>query len=58
VTPDLESALWRLFRAGREYRNCWTPRCRMSVQMAAKEVTEAVRHVEEVLRATGEAPGA
>jgi hypothetical protein len=50
VTADLEAALWRLFRAGREYRNCWTLEGgKMSVQMAARVVTEAVRHVEEVL---------
>jgi len=49
VTADLEAALWRLFRAGQNYRNCWTPQAVMSVNMAARYVTEAVRHVEEVL---------
>jgi hypothetical protein len=52
VTADLEAALWRLFRAGQEYRNCWTTEGgKMSVQMAARDVTEAVRHVEEVMAA-------
>ena len=49
MTADLEAALWRLFRAGQNYRNCWTLEAVMSVNMAARVVTEAVRHVEEVL---------
>jgi hypothetical protein len=56
VTSDLEAALWRLFRAGQNYR-CWTLEGgKMSVQMAARVVTEAVRHVEEVLEREAE-PG-
>jgi len=54
VTADLEAALWRLFRAGQNYRNCWTPQAVMSVNMAARYVTEAVRHVEEVLEREAE----
>ena len=52
MTPDLEAVLWRLFRAGQNYRNCWTTEGgKMSVHMAARAVTEAVRHVEEVIAA-------
>ena len=55
MTSDLEAALWRLFRAGQNYRNCWTLEGgKMSVQMAARYVTEAVRHVEEVLEREAE----
>ena len=38
-----------VFRAAVRYRNCWTQEAEMSVNMAARELTEAVRLAEELM---------
>lgn len=38
-----------VFEAARRYRDCWTPGAVMSVNMAAREMTEAVRKAEELM---------
>jgi hypothetical protein len=38
-----------VFRAAVRLRNCWTPSAEMSVNMAVRELTEAVRTAEELM---------
>ena len=38
-----------VFRAAVRYRDCWTPNAVMSVNQAARELTDAVRQAEEMM---------
>lgn len=44
-----------LFRAAVRYRDCWTPNAVMSVNQAARELVDAVREVEELIKVGREA---
>ena len=49
--------LWLVFRAAVRYRNCWTEKAEMSVNMAARELTDAVREAEDLMNTDRDADG-
>ncbi len=46
-----------VFRAAVRYRDCWTPNCVMSVNQAARELVDAVRQAEEMIRTDRDVDG-
>lgn len=46
-----------VFRAAVRYRDCWTPNAMMSVSQASRELTDAVRQAEEMIRTDRDVDG-